>query len=138
MKSHGWKCICSLLVAILISRPGLSQEDDILGDPTAAAEEDGVAVDANAEDFKDFSIFPNETPQPNDEEAAEMAQFNASGKAKAEQGDLDGALDDFEKANLVVPNFTSFLEIGRIRVQRVGDRGAQGNRSRLPGLARVQ
>merc|ERR1711964_115726 len=57
---------------------------------------------------------PNETPQPNDEEAAEMAQFNASGKAKAEQGDLDGALDDFEKANLVVPNFTSFLEIGRI------------------------
>lgn len=109
MTSQWWTCAGVMLI-LLWAQAG-SAQDALVGGDNAAV--DAAAEDPAGEEFDNFGILgPSQGPSP--EEQAEIDRLNAAGAQKAQAGDIDGALNDYESASRIAPNYVSYFEFGRL------------------------
>lgn len=117
MTRHWLDNLVVALLASLLALPVAAQDEeenllDDLGDGGAAA-----APADDAFDPFDFSGGRQQGPTPEELAAmqAEASRFNDAGRAKVEQGDVQGAIAEFEAAIGAMSNFDSYFELGRLQ-----------------------
>lgn len=108
--------LTSLALGALVFVPAsaFAQEDGLFDAP--AAEEAGEeAAQPQLGDFNDIfggPAAPTRTPEEADAIRQQIAQFNAAARAKAQQGDIEGAIATYNEALAVENNFESNFEMG--------------------------